>query len=327
MSRTIRKAFLLLLACALIGPPAAAATYRWSGVERVVAMSDPHGAFDSMVTTLKHAGIVDESGKWAGGSSHLVITGDLLDRGADSRRIMDFVMRLEGEAPAAGGMVHLTLGNHEVMNLVGDLRYVAREEFAAFADEETAEERERWFQKLLSTRRVQTEGQVDEATLRAEFDRDRPPGFYGHRKAFGGEGRYGKWLLEKPLMVVINDTAYVHGGMPEIVGELGLDGLNTTLGAQVSDYVAALDVVSEAGLIDPAVNFYDAGGIAAGIATDVTIPAELIEALETIASLNDSEVHASSSPLWYRGTVGCSVLTEGDVIASALESVGASRVA
>ena len=88
MSRTIRKAFLLFLACALIGPPAAAADYRWSGVKRVVAMSDPHGAFDSMVTTLKHAGIVDESGGWAGGSSHLVITGDLLDRGADSRRIM-----------------------------------------------------------------------------------------------------------------------------------------------------------------------------------------------------------------------------------------------
>ena len=69
-----------------------------------------------------------------------------LDRGADSRRVMDLLMRLEQEAARAGGRVHLLLGNHEVMNLIGDLRYVADGEYAAYQDVETAEERERWFQ-------------------------------------------------------------------------------------------------------------------------------------------------------------------------------------
>lgn len=318
---------LLALTMLLTGSAAhAAEQYRWTGVERVVAMSDPHGAYDAMLRTLEEAGLVDGEGAWSGGESHLVITGDLLDRGADSRKVMDLVMRLEEQAIASGGRVHLTLGNHEVMNLVGDLRYVSPEEYAAFAAEESAEERERWFQRLLSTRRVQTAGQVDAEQLRAEFERERPAGFYAHRRALSTTGKYGSWLLQKPFMVVVNDTAYVHGGMPPMVAELGLEKLNEQLPAEVTDYVAALDILFEAGLIDPAVNFYEHGRIAAGIASDATIPAELQRALDTIVELNEAPVHDSSSPLWYRGTVGCSVLAEGDVITAALDAVGAERV-
>ena len=163
----------------VIQPETANAAYRWTGVERVVAMSDPHGAYESMVRTLTNAGVIAEDGSWAGGATTLVITGDLLDRGADSRRIMDLVMRLENEAPQSGGQVLLTLGNHEVMNLVGDLRYVARGEYAAFADEESPEQRQQWFQAFVAARSA-IEELVDEAALRAEFDRDRPPGFYAH---------------------------------------------------------------------------------------------------------------------------------------------------
>ena len=61
---------------------------------------------------------------WAAGRAHVVSLGDLLDRGADSRKVMDLLMRLQGEAAAAGGQLHVVLGNHEAMNLLGDLRYV-----------------------------------------------------------------------------------------------------------------------------------------------------------------------------------------------------------
>ncbi len=316
----------LLLACS--AAVSAAPQYRWTGVERVVAVSDPHGAYEAMLTTLRHAYVIDEKGKWAGGKTHLVVVGDMLDRGADSRKIMDLVMRLESEAPASGGMVHLTLGNHEVMNLVGDLRYVSPDEFAAFADQESAEEREQWFQAMLAARRAEGgEGvTIDEAALREEFDKERPPGFYGHRRAFGSAGKYGSWLLQKPLMIVINDSAYVHGGMPEGVAELGLEGLNDELGRQVRDYVAAVEQVYAAGLMDPAVNFYDQGDLAAAIAARATTPPSLQPALAAVSKLNGAGVHDSSSPLWYRGTVGCSLLAEGDVIANALAAVGAQRV-
>ena len=121
------RAFCLacLLAFSFSSSAADAEQYSWSAVPRIVAISDPHGAYDAMIRTLANADVIDDDRNWSGADTHLVITGDLMDRGADSRNIMDLVMQLEAQSVADGGMVHLLLGNHEVMNLVGDLRYVA----------------------------------------------------------------------------------------------------------------------------------------------------------------------------------------------------------
>lgn len=311
---------LVMSACAL------AEQYRWSDVDRIVAVSDPHGAYDALVETLNNAGVIDDTQGWSGGTTHLVITGDLMDRGPDSRKIMDLVMRLESEAPEQGGMVHLTLGNHEVMNLVGDLRYVSRGEYAAFASEESAEERERWFQQYRAANALKSLVTADETTLRAEFDKVRPPGFFAHRQAFSSEGKYGRWLLQKPLLVVVNETAFVHGGLPPLVAELGLDKLNDELRAEVGDYVRQLDVLIQAGLIDPASSFYDHDDLAEVLATDTALSPEVQNAVQSVIELNDARVHNSIGPLWYRGMVGCSALVEGDVLAESLAAIGARRV-
>ncbi len=307
-------------ACAL------ADQYRFTDVARIVAVSDPHGAYNALVETLGHAGVIDGTQAWSGGTTHLVITGDLTDRGADSRKIMDLVMRLEAESQEQGGMVHLTLGNHEVMNLVGDLRYVSRGEYAAFAAEETAAERERWFRQYRAAQAIESPLGTDDETLRAEFDKNHPPGFFAHRAAFSSEGKYGRWLLQKPLLVVVNETAFVHGGLPPLVAELGLDRLNTELGAEVADYVRQLDVLIQAGLIDPAESFYAHADLAEALAIDTTLAPPLQNALQTVMALSDARVHDAVSPLWYRGTVGCSALVEGDVLAQSLAAIGAKRV-
>ena len=67
--------------------------------------------------------------KLGGGEAHLVSLGDLLDRGNDSRAVMDLLMRLQEQAQQAGGRVHVVFGNHEQMNLIGDLRYVSADEY------------------------------------------------------------------------------------------------------------------------------------------------------------------------------------------------------
>lgn len=316
---------LLLVAVLFLSMPASG-QYRFTGVERVVAMSDPHGAYDAMVATLANAGVVDADGNWTGAATHLVITGDLLDRGADSRRIMDLVMKLEEQALADGGRVHLTLGNHEVMNLVGDLRYVATGEYAAFAKEESAEEREQWFQSMLAARRLVAEGDLDEAALREEYDKARPPGFYAHRRAFGSEGHYGRWLLQKPLVVVVNDTAFTHGGLSPMVADFGLERLNDDLRAQIADYLVAIEALNEAGLVDPALNFYEHDAAAKALLADASAPAGLRTALETVIELGNASVHHSDGPLWYRGNVGCSLPTEGESLNASLTAVGADRV-
>lgn len=309
------------LALSCVAPSAIADTYSWNDVTRIVAISDPHGAFDAMVRTLENADVIDGDGNWSGADTHLVITGDLMDRGADSRKVMDLVMQLEQQAPADGGMVHLLLGNHEVMNLVGDLRYVAPGEYAAFAEDESAADRERWFRIFSSARPG-----ADEVSLRAEFDRDRPPGFFGHRRAFGSEGRYGAWLLTKPLVVVVNGNAFVHGGLPPLVAELGLETLNDTLRSQVSDYVANLGLLNEAGLFDPVLDFYRHPEHAKSLAATTALSDELRRALQSITNLAGSSVHGPEGPLWYRGNIGCSTLIEGDRLTAALHAIGAERV-
>lgn len=312
-----------VLALVALAGTACAQQNRWTDVSRVVAMSDPHGAYDAFVATLANAGIIDADGQWSGGDAHLVITGDLVDRGADSRKVMDLVMALETQAADFGGMVHLTLGNHEVMNLVGDLRYVAAGEYAAFAAEESTDERERWFEKF-------REGRVtaDTVLLREEFNRDRPPGFFAHRRAFSSKGKYGRWLLRKPVMVVVNNTAFVHGGLSPLVADYNLDELNTFLTSQVADYVAQLDVLVEAELIDPALNFYDHLDAVSELLADksLSLSTGVHNALQTVENLGAASIHGRESPLWYRGTVGCSTVIEADTLGAALAAIGADRV-
>jgi len=104
----------------------------WTGVDRIVAVGDVHGDFDQFVKALRAAQVIDEKNDWIGGKTHLVQTGDVLDRGPDSRKVMDLLMKLEEEAPKAGGMVHPLIGNHEAMVLLGDLSFVNPEEEKAF---------------------------------------------------------------------------------------------------------------------------------------------------------------------------------------------------
>ena len=311
---------LLLTACAY------AENYRFTDVERVVAVSDPHGAHAAFVRTLVAAEIIDTDENWSGGNAHLVITGDLLDRGAESRAIMDLVMQLESQSIAAGGMVHLTLGNHEVMNLVGDLRYVAAGEYAAFASDESVEERENGYQAFRAAALLTSTQPPTEEALRAEFDRTRPPGFFAHRREFSSEGVYGRWLLEKPLIVVVNETAFVHGGLSPLVAEMGLEGLNDTMRSQVADYVRHLDFLVSEGIIDPAVNFYEHGAAVKTALGNPDINDAQRQSLESLLTLAEASVHDDTGPLWYRGTVGCSILSEGDVIDAALAALGADRV-
>jgi hypothetical protein len=313
---------LLLLAALALPMAALAESWRFADVEKVVAVSDVHGAFEAMVRTLRNADVLDDDLGWTGGAVHLVITGDILDRGPDSRKVMDLLMRLESEAAAAGGHVHLLLGNHEVMNLTGDLRYVSAAEYAAFSADEVAADREQARRAFQSMR---PDAPDPEAVLR-EFDMLAPPGYFGHRRAFSPQGRYGKWLLQKPLIVVINDTAFVHGGVSPMVTELGLDGVNRELKMQVTRYATQLAVVTAAGLLDATESFHRHAAVLEALPEDAGRPAELEEAITDVISLSNASVHDTASPVWYRGNVGCGALIENDKLDAALSALGAMRV-
>nr|AAD45611.1 protein-tyrosine-phosphatase [Shewanella sp.] len=94
------------------------------GIKKVVALSDVHGQYDVLLTLLKKQKIIDSDGNWAFGEGHMVMTGDIFDRGHQVNEVLWFMYQLDQQARDAGGMVHLLMGNHEQMVLGGDLRYV-----------------------------------------------------------------------------------------------------------------------------------------------------------------------------------------------------------
>ena len=197
--------------------------------ERVVAIGDVHGAYDRFVGMLRAAGLVDGRPRWVGGRARLVQTGDLLDRGADSRKVIDLLIRLEREAAAAGGRVHALVGNHEFMRLVGDWRYVSPGEFKAFQTADSADLRERVHaaNAKRAAERARAESRTfNEREYRDQFFKDFPLGYFEMQLAFGKDSEYGKWVRSRVAAVKINGVLYIHGGVSDKVASLGCQGLN-----------------------------------------------------------------------------------------------------
>ncbi len=96
------------------------------GPSKILALSDIHGRFDRMLELLKAHGVVDDRLRWTFGHGHLVILGDVMDRGPGVTESLWFLKALEGAARKEGGWVHVLLGNHETMVASGDLRYLHR---------------------------------------------------------------------------------------------------------------------------------------------------------------------------------------------------------
>jgi len=97
---------------------------RFSLPPRILAVSDIHGRFDTLLALLKAQRVINESLRWCFGKGHLVVVGDVMDRGPQVTESFWFLRGLEAEAQRMGGRVHVLLGNHEVMVLRGDVRYV-----------------------------------------------------------------------------------------------------------------------------------------------------------------------------------------------------------
>lgn len=93
---------------------------------KFLAFSDIEGNIDAMVMLLKDAGVMNSNFDWTYGTGHVFIAGDLFDRGSYVTECLWLIYRLETQAAAAGGKIHFVLGNHDIMNMRGDFRYVAQ---------------------------------------------------------------------------------------------------------------------------------------------------------------------------------------------------------
>ncbi|MBI3401137.1 MAG: metallophosphoesterase [Acidobacteria bacterium] len=183
-----------------------------TGIERVVAVGDVHGAYDRLVEILAVADVIDSRQRWSGGRTHLVQLGDVVDRGPDSRKVLDLLRRLQDEAPRAGGAVHPLLGNHEAMRMLGDVRYTVPGEYQAFVTPDSAELKQRLFRS-------------SPADVRDEIMKS-PLGLIEMRMAYGRDGEYGKWMRTLDAMVKIDGVAFMHGGVSPAIASRSCDAIN-----------------------------------------------------------------------------------------------------
>lgn len=89
--------------------------------EQLVVLSDIEGNNALLESVLLKRTVVDASGKWNFGAGHLVILGDSVDRGRDVFAVLWRLHGLAAQAHAAGGAVHVLLGNHEQYLLRGNI--------------------------------------------------------------------------------------------------------------------------------------------------------------------------------------------------------------
>jgi len=203
----------LAVACVLLGragatQPAAAGPQTQSP-QRLVAIGDLHADIQNARRAFRLAGATDERDAWIGGNLIVVQTGDLIGRGSEERAVLDFVLDLQNKARAAGGTLHLILGNHEVFAARPDHRWVDPAAFAAFATIPG-----------LDLRNPRVVGLP--AMERARFAALMPGGYYSER------------LSTFPAVLKIGDTVFAHGGVLPYWARYGIDRINT----EVHDWLA-----------------------------------------------------------------------------------------
>lgn len=211
----------------------------WAGedgreAERIVAIGDVHGDYDNFVTVLEQAGIINRRGNWQAGETHLVQLGDLADRGPDTSRIIELLMQLERQARRRGGQVHVLIGNHEAMNMLGDLRYVHPGEYEAFVDNNSAALRDRYFAAVVARQQVLQPDFEPDTAFRQEWNSQIPLGWVEHRLAWSPDGEFGRWVLEKDAVLRLNNTLFLHGGIsPSVIG-MSVAEINTAVRAELA---------------------------------------------------------------------------------------------
>lgn len=242
--RLVQQVWVVLasFAAAVSATPAAAQ----AAPQRIVAVGDLHGDWDAWIAIARSAGLIDARNRWTGGRTVLVQLGDIADRGPDSLKIIKHLRQLQRSAPRSGGKVVVLVGNHEAMNVIGDLRYVHPGEYQAFADRRSERRRE----SVLERNRERIEAhyrarnpQLTSAQVRDAFIAETPLGMLEHQAAWDPTGELGHWTISNPAVAKIGDTVFVHGGLSAEYAALPLEEINRRVAAALAARDQALDSI------------------------------------------------------------------------------------
>lgn len=276
-----------------------------------MAIGDVHGDFKDFCALLQHVGLIDDQRHWRGGKATLVQLGDLIDRGPKAREVLDLMISLEQQAPKAGGRVVALLGNHETMNLIGDLRYVTAENYASFADSDSTKRQKAAYQEYVAWRKSHQQllAELYNPVLpetEAEWMMKHPPGFLEHREAFSPKGNYGKWLRQRSSLAKIGGVIFLHGGISPSLIPLKLDDINARIRSEIQQYDDVRQYLTAENILLP---FFTLQEMAAIVQAELIaerkshVPSNELRSakISQLASLSSWLCIREDGPLWFRG--------------------------
>jgi hypothetical protein len=173
---------------------------------RLVVIGDLHADLANAKRAFRLAGAIDQRDAWIGGPLVVVQMGDLIGRGREDVAVLDFVLALRDKAKAAGGTLHVLVGNHEVFGARPDYRWVDPAAFAAFEGMKGLN---------LSDPRV-TALPVQE---RARF------------AALMPGSAYARQIATFPAVLRLGDVVFAHAGVLPMWARYGVDRINTEVQA------------------------------------------------------------------------------------------------
>ena len=191
-------------------PTAAADPPAAESESRVVAIGDVHGDLEALRSCLRVSGLVDRDDRWiAGAGTTLVSCGDVLDRGDGDWDCVKYLGDLQERARAASGDVWLVLGNHEVLNVLGDVRFASRGAMVRTA---------------VDTDPRRSPGSRDDDWLIATRQRAFKPG------SGAGAALLAQLCGDAPVARVLGDTLFCHGGLHVVALTVGAAARRKRLG-------------------------------------------------------------------------------------------------
>ena len=216
-------------------------------------------------------------------------------------------MELEREAPVQGGKVIPLLGNHEVMQMMGDLRYTTPADFLSFATGQSENVRDlayRDYRKFIAASRGIHDVPDDEDAHQRWLARH-PLGFFEERDAYAPDGVYGRWLRTHDAVAQLGDTLLLHAGLDPGLHFRSVDELNGKIHTEITDFDKLWQALVQQKTIwrymtlDDAFNqvklsYEAAQSRSPGAPLDV-------EYMRRMLDLPNGLLMSNHSPVWYRG--------------------------
>lgn len=309
----------------------AAASRQSAGSSRVVAIADIHGAWDNLIAILRQAELIDRRDRWSGGDAILVQTGDFIDRGAESVQVAQYLRKLQKQAEKDGGQVIVLLGNHEVLNLIGDLRYVTRDILSAYIDSRS-EARHTFYcndyAKHVRRKAAMAEQEVpSQREVLSKCQNAQAFGLVEYIEALGPKGELGEWMRTLPATVQIGEVVFLHGGLSPALAGRDLDDINATVTRQLAEFDRGRAYLLKNRHILSTTHLRDILVTARQLAEAATTKQrEVPEPIRPLLDFESSLLINSDGPFWFRGYANWEDDEGAEQLDAILDPLGARRV-